>query len=237
MENNTNVSARGDYSSFFTPGAIIVAGLLIAGGMYFGLTQKSGGLAGDGTAPIAVDIEDVKTEGDPYIGRADAPVVLAAWGDYQCPFCKQFETAVLPSLVEQYVREGKLKIIFKDFAFLSEDSTTAAEYGRAVWDLYPAQYEAWRAAMYEAQDEEHGGFGNAASIDALIKKQFSQMSLTQIKTQLTAQKEAYSAAIEANRVEGQNFGINGTPGFIIGKQLINGAQPLSAFTAAIDAEL
>lgn len=248
MENTTTTApaAPKDYSGLYVPGAIIIAALVIAGGLYFGLKQSSVGDA-SGQQPIAVDIKDVKTDGtDPFIGNPNAPVVMAAWEDYQCPWCKAFETggvqgintpAALPKLVAEYVKAGKLKIVFKDFAVLSEDSMTAAEYARAVWDLYPDQYFAWRTAMYDAQDEEHGGFGDAASIDALIKKQFSQMSLTKIKAQLVSKKEAYTAAIEANHTEAQTFGINGTPGFIVGKTLIEGARPVAAFVSAINEEL
>lgn len=55
---------------------------------------------------------------------------------------------------------------------------------------------------------------------------------------LVAQKKAqYDAEIQAETAEGQKFGIQGTPGFIIGTKAIDGAQPLSSFTTAIDAQL
>lgn len=238
-EHNVNAPAAKNYSSFYVPGAIVVAGVAVAAALYFGLAQKSGtpSAHGDGQ-PVAVDIKDVKTAGDPYIGKADAPAVLASWEDYQCPFCKQFETTVLPSLVKKYVVTGKLKIVFKDFAFLGNDSVTASEYARAIWDIYPAQFESWHAAMYEAQDEEGDrGFGNVASIDALIKSKFPQIDDAKVKARIASQKKEYDAAIAADRAEGGNFGINGTPGFVTGTALISGAQPLSAFTAAIDAQL
>jgi len=43
--------------------------------------------------------------------------------------------------------------------------------------------------------------------------------------------------MEADKAEAEKFGINGTPGFVIGKQLIVGAQPIGTFVQAIDGEL
>jgi len=120
------------------------------------------------TAPLdpsaKVNVKDVMTAGEPFIGDPNAPTTIAFWSDFQCPYCKSFETggvpqiptpAAMPDIVKNYVDTGKAKIIFKDFAFLGPDSDAAALYGRAVWDLYPAQYMAWRTAMYQAQDGEN----------------------------------------------------------------------------------
>jgi len=110
-----------------------------------------------------VNVKDVLMAGEPFIGDPDAPITIAFWSDFQCPYCKSFEVgheqiptpAAMPEIVKNYVSTGKAKIVFKDFAFLGPDSDTAALYGRAVWELYPAQYIAWRIAMYEAQDGEN----------------------------------------------------------------------------------
>jgi protein-disulfide isomerase len=246
----TMPEGKKDHSNLYTPAAIIIAGLLIGAGLMFGLRGNGAAApsAGSGTPPtVAVNIKDVKTAGDPYIGELSAPVTLAFWSDFQCPFCKAFEVggvqgiptpAALPDIVKNYVSTGKVKIVFKDFAFLGQDSITAAEYGRAVWKLYPDQYFAWRTAMYIAQDEEGDkGFGNAPSIDTLIKSKFPKMDDAALKADISKNKTAYDAAIQAETQEGSSFGINGTPGFITGKTEIDGAQAYSAFQSAFDAQL
>lgn len=228
------------------PVAVIVAGALIAGGLYFGLVGKTTAPVGGNGQPLAVDIKDVQTEGEPFIGRADAPLTMAYWSDFQCPFCKAVEVGgvdgiplepSLPTLIQEYVNTGKLRIVFKDFAFLGEDSNTAAEYEHAIWKLYPDTFYSWREAMYKAQDDEGDqGFGDAASIDALIKK-LGGFDLAKIKADVAANKAEYDADIQASTQEGGKFGIQGTPGFIIGKQKVDGAQQLAAFKAAIDSQL
>src|SRR3989344_4892923 len=168
-------STSQDYSKLFVPIAIIVAGIIIGVFVMMGLQGGTRSAGGERPA-VDVNIEDVNTENSPYIGKIDAPVVLAYWSDYQCPFCKAFEVGgipqipiepAMPMLISEYVDKGTLKIVFKDFQFLSEDSTTAALYARAVWALYPEKYWEWREDVFHAQDEEHGGFGDEASILAL----------------------------------------------------------------------
>ena len=247
MPENTSGTAAKNYSAMYMPVAVIVAGVLIAGGLYFGLAAK-GATPSAGTTgqPKAVNVKDVKTDGEPFIGSANAKLTMAYWSDYQCPFCKAVEVGgipqipigpSIPTLIKDYVDTGKLKIVFKDFAFLGEDSTTAAEYEHAIWKLYPDKFYMWREAMYKAQDDEGDqGFGDAASIDALLKK-LGGFDVAKIKADITANKAAYDADIQASTQEGQKFGIQGTPGFIIGKQSIDGAQEIAAFKAAIDAQL
>ncbi|MBI2023890.1 thioredoxin domain-containing protein [Candidatus Giovannonibacteria bacterium] len=74
------------------------------------------------SAAIIVDV-DIKNE--PFIGDPNAPVTIAYWSDFQCPFCQRFEQNTLPTLVDQYVKTGKVKIVFKDFQFLGPDSQDA----------------------------------------------------------------------------------------------------------------
>ena len=236
-----------DYSNLYTPAAIVLAGILIGGGLMFGLRGNSAPTTAGTQPTVPVNIKDVKTAGEPTLGQANAPVTLAFWSDYQCPYCKAFEvggvagipgTPAMPDIIKQYVDTGKVKIVFKDFPFLGNDSITAGEYARSIWALYPDQYFAWRTAMYVAQDAEGDtGFGNAATVDALITSQFPKMSDATIKADIAKNKSVYDAAMQADEAEGQSFGITGTPGFITGTQEIDGAQPFAAFQAAIDPQL
>ena len=232
-----------DYSALYLPGAILIAGVLIAGGLFLGLSKSAGPAAGQ-PAERKVNVADVNTEGAPFIGKADAPLTMAFWSDFQCPFCKAVEVGgipqipiepAIPAIIEKYVETGKLRIVFKNYAFLGEDSITAAEYDQAVWEMYPDRYFEWRTAMYEAQDEEHGGFGKAASIDALNKK--LGLDAAKLKALVAQKKDVYAARMQADTQEGQRMGVNGTPGFIVGKKAIDGAQQLPAFVEAIESQL
>jgi protein-disulfide isomerase len=208
-------------------GVVILTALIITGAVFLG--------AKPGTSVTAtVNIKDVPIEGAPFIGKADAPVTIAEWSDYQCPACKQFETNALPQIVKDYVDTGKVKIVFKDLAFLGSDSIAAAQYERAVWMLYPEQFFAWRTAMYVAQDAEGDtGFGNAESIDTL-NATVKGIDAAKVAADVKANGASYQTLIDADKKDATKFGIGSTPSFIVGTQLISGAYPYDTFKAAID---
>src|SRR3989338_7547032 len=133
-ENNSPARA---ISALYIPAAIVLAGAIIGVtlSVAFKGTPPGAGTATGGQPAIPVDIKDVKIAGEPYIGNANAKVVLAFWSDFQCPYCKAVETggipqiptpAAIPDVIKNYVDTGKVKIVFKDYPFLGEDSITAA---------------------------------------------------------------------------------------------------------------
>ena len=236
MEHNNN-----EQTNKFLPLAVVVAGVLIAGAVVWNGKNPApapSGAAPTGAAPgVAVDIKNIKTDGDPFIGNANAPVTIAFWSDFQCPFCKKFEFETFPQIVSDYVDTGKVRVVFMDFTFLGQDSVAAALYNQSVWRLYPSQYMAWRTAMYNAQDEEQDiGFGDAASIDAL-NATVPGIDATKVAADVKANTAKYQAAVDGDKAEAQKTGVNATPGFVIGKQVILGAYPYANFKAAIDAVL
>lgn len=232
-------------NKYFLPIAVIVAGLFIGGAVMWNGSRPAAGPAGGGTAP-AVDIKNVKIEGNPFIGQADAPVTIAFWSDFQCPYCRSFEVGgipqiptppAFPDILKNYVDTGKVKVVFMDFVFLGNDSIDAALYGRSIWKLYPDKYFAWRTAMYTAQDEEgDAGFGDAASIDKL-NATIAGIDATKVAADVKANTGAYQAMVDADRAEAQKVGVSATPSFVIGTQLIQGAYPYANFQAALDVAL
>lgn len=228
-------AAKPTLEKYLTPIAVLIGAVLIAGALVY-----SGGGAGfggpQGPHPIKADINDVTTEGSPFIGQADAPVTMAFFYDYQCPFCKQFEEQVTPELMTKYIESGKVKMVLKDFQFLGEDSVTAALFGRALWEAQPDKYYAWYVAMYKAQDDEGDeGFGDLASIKKLAAA-IPGLDVARVSALMEQNEEAYQAAIEADRAEGAALGVNGTPSVIVGKQLFTGLTP-DAFIKAISKEI
>ena len=65
-----------------------------------------------------------------YLGNANAPVRLVEFADLQCPFCREYTLQTLPQLVQDYVRSGKVRMEFRDLAFLGKDSVTAGRHRR-----------------------------------------------------------------------------------------------------------
>jgi protein-disulfide isomerase len=226
------------------PLAILLAGLFIGGGLIYGANKKAT-VVSDTHQPVQqaqkdappVDIAKVKIDGEPFVGSPNASVTIAYWTDYQCPFCKRFEADAITQIVNDYVKAGKVKIVFKDFQFLGPDSQTLGKFARAVWALAPDKFYAWHNAMYENQGTENTGWATEAKIFS-ISKTVLGTNLTSQAVQLSKKNAAeYQKEIDADKAEGATFGVQGTPGTIIGKNLISGAQPYAAVKQLIDLEL
>ncbi len=228
-------------NKFIMPVSIIIAGIIIAGAVVYSsnnnnIARNTNTVVAQKTAqkPIAVDIKNVDTKNEPYIGNPNAPVTIAYWFDFQCPFCRRFEENSLPTIVNDYVKTGKVRVVFKDFQFLGPDSQDAGLVENAMWSLYPNSYKQWHDLMFKAQDRENSGFGNLDSIYNLISTKMPSLDLSRIKQLVTKNKAEYKKELNADMIEGTKFGIRGTPGFVMGNQMISGAQPLSVFTQIID---
>ncbi len=226
------------------PVAIVIAGVLIAGAVYLGTSKgastvavnnQQGQQAAQQPAGVAVDIAKVKTQGEPFVGSPNAPVTMAYWFDYQCPFCRRFEEDAMTQLMKDYVQTGKVKVVFKDFQFLGPDSQIAGLAERAVWDVAPDKFYEWHKAMYDKQDSENSGWGNKIDILALTKS--VGIDSAKVDQLMTSKATQYQKAMDDDKAEGGAFGINGTPGSIIGKNLISGAQPYAAVKQLIDLAL
>ena len=155
-----------------SPRVLIAAGALIAavavvsalavvlgGGSSFSLKHVPavGSLA---TAlPGAVEVDGL-LRGIPQhgttLGKASAPVTLTEFIDPQCPYCGQFETQVLPSLIGAYVRSGKLRIQMEPWAFIGSDSYRgqAAELAAARQD----KLFNFVQVLYDNQGPENSGW-------------------------------------------------------------------------------
>lgn len=224
---------------FLTPIAVLAGAGLIAAALFLnpgGAPALPAG--GGGEAAVAASISQVTIDGEPFVGDPNAPVTMAFYYDIQCPFCKKFDLEATPVLYEKYVKTGKLKIVFKDFQFLGPDSLTGALYGRAVWELFPNQYYAWAQAMAEAQDEEHAGFGDEASV-AKLTGTIPGIDGTAVAAAVKANQARYEALISASRDEASALGVGGTPSVIIGDKLLTGRSPaqfVAEISAIVDAE-
>jgi protein-disulfide isomerase len=174
--------------------------------------------------------------GDPFIGRANAPVTMTLWFDFQCPYCKLMWREAIPRLNATYVRTGKLKLVFSDYSFLGQDSVTAAVVGRAVWHQAPGAYFAWTTAMFDAQDGENKGFGDQASVIALTLAQ-PGIDRQKFAADINANVQAYYAQVRADFEAGKRAGVTGTPALRIAGQLQEGAVPYDDIEALIDTAL
>jgi len=106
----------------------IVLGFVFTGGSSSSNTPARGSLAGGlpGAAEAQRLFRGIPQHGN-VLGSPNAPVTVVEYVDLQCPFCQEFETKAMPTLLSRYVRTGKVKIEARPIAFIGPDS----ERGRA----------------------------------------------------------------------------------------------------------
>ena len=85
----------------------------------------------------------------PILGDLNAPLTMVEFGDYQCTFCKKFFHETEESIITNYVKTGKVKILFKDFIVVNEDSVNAASAAHCAndqemfWQYHSTLYNNW----------------------------------------------------------------------------------------------
>lgn len=166
------------------------------------------------------------------LGDVDAPVVLIAYSDYQCPFCATWALETQPELVERYVESGDLRIEWREFPYMGDSSRLLATGARAAAEQ--DGFWEYHAAVFGNQDEiRKAGSG----LEALTQDAAADAGLDTERFTEDLVREDLAAKVDLDFTEGQQLGVSGTPAFIVNGVPVMGAQPLSVFTAAIDSAL
>ncbi|MBI2056104.1 MAG: DsbA family protein [Candidatus Sungbacteria bacterium] len=222
------VNSNNTPSPFLIPGAIVVSGVLIAGAIIytnsFGAPAGGNNLAGAGTAPI---IKEDLSDNDPMLGSPEAPVTVVEFADFQCPFCGKFFKTVMPQLTEKYIKTGKVKFVYRDFAFLGEESEFSASAAECAKEQ--GKYWEYHDYLFGHQNGENQG-----AFDKKNLKQFARalgLNGGQFDTCLNSDK--YLEEVRSDTEAGRAVGVSGTPTTFVNGKAIVGAVPFAQFEAAI----
>jgi protein-disulfide isomerase len=217
---------------------LAAAGLAVVVVAVAAAVSSSGGEPEAPAAPAqASTLFDGIQERDGVLGDPDAPITLTEYVDLQCPVCATASKDTLPTIVDDYVRTGKVKLDARTLHFLGPDSVRAA----AVAAGAEQQGKLWPflEAFYSAQGQENSGYvtdeflrdvAAASGVDA--DKAFAAAATAKAQDRLN----------RANR-DAQTLGINSTPTFTIARGdgkaqvLAAGAQDPQTLAAALDKAL
>ena len=157
------------------------------------------------TQSPVVDLVGIPQDGR-LLGSADADVTLIEWADPQCPACRMYTEEFFPTVVDEYVRPGKVNTEFRGFPFLGDDSVKAYRFLLAAGE----QDKLWN--LQEALYRHQGGENSGWVTDDLIREQASQIEGLDVD-QLFADAERDDIVAEAEGAEakGEAAGITGTP--------------------------
>jgi protein-disulfide isomerase len=170
------------------------------------------------------------------LGNLKAPVTMVEFADLQCPFCRDFALNALPTLVREYVRSGKVKLVFSGIAFLGADSETAlrATYAAGL------QGRLWNYLdlLYRNQGAENSGWVT----DDLLRAVGKAIPGVDVGTLMAARQTAeVDTAIQATQQQASSAHVNSTPTFFVGptggtlQQLNVSELTAQAFRPALDA--
>jgi len=107
------------------------------------------------------------TSSDFALGSDSAPVTLILYTDFQCPFCGKFFAETEQTALAQYVKDGKIKFISRDFAFLGPESIKSAEAARCAADQ--GQYWQYHDYLFSHQNGENKGNFSSLNLKTFAK--------------------------------------------------------------------
>jgi protein-disulfide isomerase len=156
---------------------------------------------------------------DPAIGNPQARVSIVEFYDTRCPYCREMRSE-LTALAQQ---DPNVRVVFKDIPILGPNSVIEA---RA---LLAAQRQGGYAAMQAAimSDDE-------PPTDAELRATATRLGMDANRLIRDMNDPAISARLAANTALAQSLGINGTPAFVIGNQLVPGAISLDDLQKLVD---
>ena len=226
----------------------LVAAVVIffmAGGMY--LSSKGFEMTEDGNIvlvqPAAAqedltnlpDIPDNFVLPDEHsIGDKNAPVTLYEYSSFGCSHCADFHLHTLPKLKEQFVDQGKLRIVFVPFP-IDRESMNAALLAECVDE---DKYFPFVDVLFKKQRE----WGLSRNPDKVLKQYAALSGLSQEKAELCLKNDDNAREILSNRQNGiSQLGIQGTPSFVISSQgkseMLPGVHSYESFAALIEDRL
>lgn len=184
--------------------AIVAVAVLI-------VLSVDGGSGGDtdleGKADVARLLGGIPQEGL-VLGERSAPVKLIEFGDLQCPFCKRYSEEILPPIIENQVKNGQVKIDFRNYTIIGEQSTPAGAAALAAG----AQGRGWNYVelFYRNQGEENSGYADDAFLEAIAKAVGVQnLPIWQKERQMLVPE------VDKTTAEAQQLGFTGTPSFAV----------------------
>lgn len=191
-------------------------------------------------------------DNDPVRGENAAAITFVEFSDFECSFCERFTQNTVKQIKENYVKTGKVKMIFRDFPLDMHKNAVPAAMAAQCAD---EQNKYWE--MHDMLFDNQEVWSEDVKPTDLFKKYAKELGLNTQKFNACLDGNKFEDEINKDLMDGIAFGINGTPGsFINGKEVaefawcqnpwtqkyewqkISGAMPYeTVFKPIIEAEL
>ncbi len=159
----------------------------------------------------------------PQYAPSGYDITIVEFFDYACGYCKKAHNTINQLLQE----DKKVRIIYKEFPILGAPSTEMSTVSLAVNLVDPAAYKKFHDALMATNER-----GKEAAMKAARSV---GINMEKLEATLKNDKDKINALIQSNLALGGSIGVNGTPGFVIGEELIPGAFELQTFKDKVSA--
>lgn len=215
------------------PASILVAAIMISASIMY----SGGGINTEDTVNVGENNNQTSltvTDRDVLLGSENAPVTLIVYSDYQCPFCAKFFAESEAKIKAEYVKNGQVKLVHRNFAFLGEESVLSAEAAECAkeqgkfWDYHDALF---------AEEVKDARENNGNLKKELFMKLAQNLSLDSKKFEECINTRRYRSLVEEDVNQAASVGVESTPTIFVNGLEIRGAQPYQEFKSAIDRAL
>jgi len=161
------------------------------------------------TITLAGQQQMLAKPGTDPVGARNPDVTIVEYFDYNCPYCKK----VVPALQALLAQDPKVAVVYKDWPILGPVSIYAASSALA---------EGWQGKYLVAHDALIGGprLAKYDQVDALL--QSAGVNVETLKKDRTAHAKEIAALLARNDEEAHALTLEGTPGIVVGRQLVHG---------------
>ena len=156
------------------------------------------------------------------LGNKNGDVTFVEFFDYNCGYCKR----AMGDMLDLLKNDSKLKVVLKEFPVLSPGSVEAAQVAVAVRMQDPSGKK-----YLDFHQKLLGGHGPADRAHALAAAKDAGLDMARIEKDM--QSPEVKATIEENMKLAESMGLNGTPSYVIGKQIVIGAVGLDGLKEKI----
>lgn len=154
----------------------------------------------------------------PVSGNPKGEITVVEFYDYRCGYCKK----AAPAVTELQKVDSRVRVVYKDFPILGESSELAAKAALA------SQLQGKHQVFHEALFASHGDMTKEEIFKIAVR-----VGLDAKRLEADMANPGWQAVIDKNRALAQELGISGTPGFIVGNELVPGWLDLNGLKALI----
>lgn len=166
------------------------------------------------------------------LGNKDAKVVMVEFTDYQCPFCKRAFESTWPQIKKDYVDTGKMWYVLRDLPLsFHPNAKPGALAARCAGEQ--DKYIEMHDMLFTKQDE----WAQLADASDKFKEYAKTLGLNTGSFDSCVDDKKYEDVVEADIALAGKVSATGTPTFYVNGKQVVGAQPISAFTSAIEEAL